>query len=420
MPVFKWGGIIMVSILIGYLVMQIVPKLVANFDSGNSEHYDGSFLTARMVTLTSTIISTITTAIGLWHMSVKNDASAQSFFTFVLMMVGLPIVIYGIWMFLTKIASFKHSDRQKASNGVLATTLVVFILVVFFASTTTSVMGLGGRQAFVTHVITQLDDLTLKAIDVSDFRNAEKELYNGLKGQEEHWYNIAEEEARTGKYTGSSGKGPLYRYVRGFGATFGTVANILQQGKVLETNNELLTLVEDVETLKDEISTKDYSLVFEDRSVYEQKVRDLYERLNTISSNSRLRGAQTILDNLLAYNPETKVDNGAIGKQQQEMMTYFKSPMAESQSSLGVLLDSAMDMRPDRVRYETVSMLNGVFIYAATIKEFWAISVLFDSAPLFLFLWVLVFKDEIYLKRAVKPIKESDSDDDNPTPLTVS
>tara|TARA_Y100000590_G_scaffold313410_1_gene354296 strand:+ start:1044 stop:1307 length:264 start_codon:yes stop_codon:yes gene_type:complete len=80
-------------------------------------------------------------------------------------------------------------------------------------------------------------------------------------------------------------------------------------------------------------------------------------------------------------------------------MGIFSESIKLSKNSLEDLFNKALSKEPSSFEYKNVDLLDTVFKYAFGIKEFWAICLLVDSFPLIIYLLLVLFKENLLLRR---------------------
>lgn len=397
--VLKWivaiaaclGSILVLYRMYTFVSSYINDKLIAIKESSKRQNvaYAAHSFGIDLSILVLTIASSITTAMGLWMLIVQSDAGFLSVSIFLILVLLLPIGIYLGWHVLMRVAMMKSISLTK--KFVVAFFSLVLCSIVFFASTATSVTGIGGKTVFQSHLVQSLYILNKDLKKVADFRQSEKNLMLLAARQKEHWSNIAKEESINGTYTSSSGKGPLYKYLMSLSATFGQIEQSIIHGGISTLDTDVALVSSEIEDLINEIGEKNTSEIYDNQKHYINKIKMLTARVNGLSNQNQLKSIEPTIKYFDSFTPKTDTssESNELAKQQNKMMDTFGETITKSIQSMTGLLSETQALKPNKSSYEHMNMFEGVFVYAFDIKPFWAIAILMDFIPLFI-LWLLL------------------------------
>lgn len=297
------GGCILYFTLVAVykIYKRAVPWLDAEVVDNTKLRPAGKMM--RVVTLMCFVVTTITTSIGLWYGTVNNDGSTESYLVFVALMVILPVILFAAWSWLLEIPKFRIS---KLSWIALLGTILIVMCLTFFASTTTSVMGVGGKKAVQSHLVNSLTKLDKHLeVKVRRFRTNERAFYDAAEYQAELWEILANNERKGGDYSGAGGAGPLYKYLLGLSSTYQEIAKGLEQGGLKDVNVKIEQLSKDINSLRDKLNTDEYAQIFAHQGKYLEQIKSLYARVNNIVKESTILSIAPTLKNFGAYNQFT-------------------------------------------------------------------------------------------------------------------
>lgn len=412
--VLMWTGLIAAIITFSYFLTLVIPPV---FDflirkasqSIDYDKYNSTYHKILIATVVATLLSAITTAAGLKMMLIDDNSTIEKKLIFYVLVVALPVFLSFLWIVIIQDAITAPKKSTFLKKFITPFIVASVVVLTFFASTSTSSMGIGGTIVMQSHLVYSVEKLNDRLNDALEFRMAENALFNTANQHQEYWDNIAEEEAKTGKYTGSPGKGALYKYLKGLAATFGQISKGIQKGDIdnLQANVQNISL--EIESLRNKLMETQEDELFANQREYIEEVKTLYQKVNSLVDNNKLISISSFIEDFDIYNPKTATSNKSprrIIKKQDNMMNIFGANINKSKEDLSTSLAKAKSLKPERISFDYINIFEAIFTYAVDIKVFWAICIILDIVPLICYLFIVKIGAGFILK-------ETEESDDN-------
>ncbi|MCP4354400.1 MAG: hypothetical protein GY793_01965 [Proteobacteria bacterium] len=341
--------------------------------------------------------STITTGGGLWFSTINKSPTVWKLSVFCIAITILPVALIGIWKLLGNVANIPPK-LDTIPRRILSVFTVVFLIALlisttFCASTTTSVIGMGGDVTNQAHYVSSVIKLEETLRQMFEFKMHEQSVIKEFNEQKREW-NQKAVRASKGKLTGTDGKGALFNYLKGLEGLY----PIIKETELQEISSAIQELSERVTNLRMELKSTPSENFRGDSKECADKINVLCKDINLFSESGQLKAISIVARMMASNNMKTESPEGTsedlVAKQQAKIEEAIKT-LAQNKESLEESLAEAKRLKPKSAFFETLNPFESVVVYWKSIYIFWALWILIDSIPIACFMLHFSFGDRL-------------------------
>lgn len=394
-----------ITIAIVLLIFNfVISTITTSADIGNSAvtkyfekkmaetaEYGKGYIAFSVALMTMTACSGITTYYGIANFLVQgNGGLLLSFIIPVILAFSSALITYAFW---SRILFFVSNDDMSKFQKIRALTIYSFIggLIIFCISTTTSVLGLGGKQAIKQHYLVSISEYKDSLSDVSQYRKLEARATSLLSLYTEKYKQLNEEEVLGNGITGTKGEGAVSKFLKTSSIEFEQALKILKDSqdyldKTHSTLNQQLNLISD-DLMKDDRQ------VSEIEKYTEQNLEQIKQSLVALKNDNQV----LILKSLISYLTYNKQDlevlsnNSDIASKQKSALVYYSNLIGSTSVQLQNTIDNLNKRtEPAIPKFNRINARDAIFTYWKDIFSIWIFCIVIDF---WIIVWLLMFFD---------------------------
>lgn len=331
----------------------------------------------NLITIVVSLVSAFTTWQGLAYANRLAESSFQRDIVPFAAAVASFLIALGFWMSLFKWYPKVEKDKQKKMNMYVIPPVCVII---FFASTIWSIIGIGGIGALTHHMRWTVDKAEVTLTNLNEQVEKEYGIKQSLLTLSDQFKNLAVQETR-GAFSSYSGAGDVVASLKSTSETLNNLANAIQI-----STNERRT---DAEDAKENIAKlrriiDDPEVNMNDKMVrFASMLTDVNQQFQKIHSGEIMRTIREMnnrLEELSALTPPA--GESALAQAQREAIERLKTTVAAAKKIVSKNTDEIGDGANIEVdNLSSMSVETACMKYWYTIIAEIVISIALDFAP---------------------------------------
>ncbi len=288
------------------------------------------------------------------------------------------IALFWFWV-MDHFLRHEQVDQKKLFWVVL---LPMFIIIAF-ASTTLSVIGLGGKLAMEYHMVNSVADIRNTA-DMLSQRIAEEQKLERELSNWQHYADDAATREERGELSGFEGKGAVVRSLRGIAGTLENIAGTIK-GNNTERRALMDKLSSEVVLLStDVVYSTEIRNIETKMAIFGERTSKINQMLQDVLANDPVELVKTTALNLTKLAQLETPSTGS--KELREAQTFAIKRLGSTVETIGAGIKQTCDKMAthDKIELQNIAVINvweAITRYWIQIIYIWIFALALDFAP---------------------------------------